>query len=200
MVMHPSPGHYSGTLVNALLHHCQLPAMQLATGAAAPLSLEGAAAAAAAEAAAELETAAEPSSSWQAAGAAAGAFEAAASSSSDGSLDAADAAGAAGEPLDSTSGDGESLDADNDDDEGGGFLLVGPPGTAGGSTIRPGIVHRLDRGTTGLVVVAKTDAAHLSLAQQVGWWVVLLELRCTVYRCLSSPASGPSMLPSPSVQ
>jgi len=50
MVMHPSPGHYSGTLVNALLHHCQLPAMQLGKGAAAPLSLEGAAAVAAAAA------------------------------------------------------------------------------------------------------------------------------------------------------
>jgi 23S rRNA pseudouridine1911/1915/1917 synthase len=23
MVVHPAPGHYSGTLVNALLHHCQ---------------------------------------------------------------------------------------------------------------------------------------------------------------------------------
>jgi hypothetical protein len=33
--------------------------------------------------------------------------------------------------------------------------------------VRPGIVHRLDKGTTGLVVVAKSDAAHASLAQQV---------------------------------
>ena len=41
MVMHPSPGHYSGTLVNALLHHCRLPAVQLSRhhGAAPPLSL-----------------------------------------------------------------------------------------------------------------------------------------------------------------
>jgi 23S rRNA pseudouridine1911/1915/1917 synthase len=31
---------------------------------------------------------------------------------------------------------------------------------------RPGIVHRLDRGTSGLMVVAKHDAAHLSLARQ----------------------------------
>ena len=57
MVMHPSPGHYSGTLVNALLHHCQLPAMQLALGAASPVSLEGAAAAAAVAAAATEEAA-----------------------------------------------------------------------------------------------------------------------------------------------
>lgn len=41
MVVHPSPGHYSGTLVNALLHHCSLPAMHLPLGAQAPLSLLG---------------------------------------------------------------------------------------------------------------------------------------------------------------
>lgn len=63
MVVHPAPGHYSGTLVNALLHHCS------------------------------------------------------------------DLAGI-------------------------------------GGVERPGIVHRLDKDTSGLVVVAKTDAAHQSLSQQ----------------------------------
>ncbi|HPD03169.1 MAG TPA: RluA family pseudouridine synthase, partial [Clostridia bacterium] len=33
--------------------------------------------------------------------------------------------------------------------------------------IRPGIVHRLDKNTSGLLVVAKTDAAHRSLARQI---------------------------------
>jgi 23S rRNA pseudouridine1911/1915/1917 synthase len=33
-------------------------------------------------------------------------------------------------------------------------------------TLRPGIVHRLDVGTSGLMVVAKTDRAHLNLAAQ----------------------------------
>ena len=32
--------------------------------------------------------------------------------------------------------------------------------------VRPGIVHRLDRETSGVLVVARTDAAHQSLAQQ----------------------------------
>ena len=41
MVVHPSPGHYTGTLVNALLHHCCLPAMQLAIGSKPPASLLG---------------------------------------------------------------------------------------------------------------------------------------------------------------
>lgn len=35
-----------------------------------------------------------------------------------------------------------------------------------GGAERPGIVHRLDRDTSGLVVVAKTEAAHESLAAQ----------------------------------
>ncbi len=33
--------------------------------------------------------------------------------------------------------------------------------------IRPGIVHRIDRDTSGLLVVAKEDRAHLSLAEQI---------------------------------
>jgi 23S rRNA pseudouridine1911/1915/1917 synthase len=37
--------------------------------------------------------------------------------------------------------------------------------TAGGE-LRPGIVHRLDRGTSGVLLVAKTDAAHRALAAQ----------------------------------
>ena len=35
-----------------------------------------------------------------------------------------------------------------------------------GGELRPGIVHRLDRGTSGLMVVAKNDAAHQELARQ----------------------------------
>src|SRR6185503_10501975 len=35
-----------------------------------------------------------------------------------------------------------------------------------GGVKRPGIVHRLDKDTTGLMVVAKTDKAHRALAEQ----------------------------------
>jgi 23S rRNA pseudouridine1911/1915/1917 synthase len=35
-----------------------------------------------------------------------------------------------------------------------------------GGELRPGIVHRLDRGTSGVMVVAKHDAAHRELARQ----------------------------------
>jgi len=35
-----------------------------------------------------------------------------------------------------------------------------------GGVLRPGIVHRLDKGTSGLLLVAKTDAAHAALTRQ----------------------------------
>jgi 23S rRNA pseudouridine1911/1915/1917 synthase len=37
---------------------------------------------------------------------------------------------------------------------------------AGGGSLRPGIVHRLDRDTSGVIVVAKTPQAHESLSEQ----------------------------------
>ncbi len=67
MVVHPAPGHHTGTLVNALLHHCRDPSRGLATI---------------------------------------------------------------------------------------------------GGALRPGIVHRLDKGTSGVMVVAKNDAAHAALAAE----------------------------------
>lgn len=36
-----------------------------------------------------------------------------------------------------------------------------------GDPLRPGIVHRLDRDTTGLMVVARTPAAHFALSEQL---------------------------------
>jgi 23S rRNA pseudouridine1911/1915/1917 synthase len=44
--------------------------------------------------------------------------------------------------------------------------LGGDWSTAGGET-RPGIVHRLDRGTSGLIVAARNDRSHRSLAAQL---------------------------------
>lgn len=47
-------------------------------------------------------------------------------------------------------------------------LLWHVPGLEGvGGRRRPGIVHRLDRDTSGLLVVAKTDAAHRALAEEL---------------------------------
>jgi 23S rRNA pseudouridine1911/1915/1917 synthase len=38
--------------------------------------------------------------------------------------------------------------------------------SSGGHALRPGIVHRLDKDTSGCILVAKTDAAHTALAAQ----------------------------------
>lgn len=36
-----------------------------------------------------------------------------------------------------------------------------------GGTIRPGIVHRIDKDTSGLVIIAKNDNAHLNVSKQI---------------------------------
>ena len=41
-----------------------------------------------------------------------------------------------------------------------------PAGAGDGRRGRPGLVHRLDKGTSGVLVVAKTDAAHRNLSRQ----------------------------------
>ena len=87
MAVHPAPGTPGGTLVNAVLHHCRLPAMRFLSG----------------------------------------------------SPPADDAAGL---PLGSS-------------------VLSGPE-----PVVRPGIVHRLDKGTSGLLVVAKDEATHRGLCEQ----------------------------------
>lgn len=79
MVVHPAPGHYSGTLVNALMYHC-----------------------------------------------------------------------------------GSSLSGIN-------------------GVMRPGIVHRIDKDTSGLLIVAKNDAAHRSLAEQIKAHSFTREYRAVVY-------------------
>lgn len=51
-----------------------------------------------------------------------------------------------------------------------GTTLVGELGEllgGGGDPERPGIVHRLDKGTSGLLVVARNDATHAALQEQV---------------------------------
>ena len=44
---------------------------------------------------------------------------------------------------------------------------LGPSLSGIGGVLRPGIVHRLDKDTSGLIVVAKNDAAHQALATQL---------------------------------
>jgi 23S rRNA pseudouridine1911/1915/1917 synthase len=139
MVMHPSPGHYTGTMVNALLYHCGLPSVKLSV-AAATATDDG-------------------------------------SNSSDGvnmhesEIDDSDEDEVCielllGNQLPPQLNDKETTSASASVSSQSG--LTTSLSSVGSDThvIRPGIVHRLDKGTTGLVVVAKTDLAHLSLCGQ----------------------------------
>ena len=114
MVMHPSPGHSSNTLVNALLHHCGLPPIR---------------------------------------------------------LDYTDNGLVRHQYTKGLYSD-ITKDYDSTEEEDGWEGRSSPEVALDGLSalhtvpVRPGIVHRLDKGTTGLVVVAKTDLAHSSLAAQ----------------------------------
>lgn len=49
-----------------------------------------------------------------------------------------------------------------------------------GGVLRPGIVHRLDKGTSGLILVAKDDATHRALARQFALRTVRKEYQAVV--------------------
>lgn len=111
MVVHPAPGHRSGTLVNALLHHVG----------------------------------------------------------------------------------GSSVAADDEEeaaqDESVGLSMVNAlPERPDHPVVRPGIVHRLDKGTSGLLVVAKRDRAHRHLAEQFKAHTVDRRYRAIVWGTLDPPA------------
>ncbi len=55
--------------------------------------------------------------------------------------------------------------------------------------IRPGIVHRIDKDTTGCIVVAKNDDAHRSLAKQIEEKTAHREYRAIVNGVLTSDAA-----------
>ncbi len=58
-----------------------------------------------------------------------------------------------------------------------------------GGELRPGIVHRLDKDTSGVLVVAKNDRAHLSLSQQFKAHSIRREYVAIVYGDVE-PAKG----------
>jgi 23S rRNA pseudouridine1911/1915/1917 synthase len=61
-------------------------------------------------------------------------------------------------------------------------LLYHCPTLAGiGGTIRPGIVHRLDKGTSGILVVAKNDQAHQALSHQFKNHTIVRRYQALVY-------------------
>ena len=67
-------------------------------------------------------------------------------------------------------------------------LLAAYPEIAGvGDPQRPGIVHRLDRGTSGLLMVARTQVAYESLVEQLADRTVDRQYRTIVWGHLESP-------------
>lgn len=115
MVIHPAPGNYSGTLVNALLHRFGLPSVHI--------SVE------------------EPSEGAGDSG-----------SREDGAKDGV--------------GSKDEVAEEEEEEEEGPWALPEVSRGLSGGIIRPGIVHRLDKGTTGLLVVAKDEQTLTGLAAQ----------------------------------
>ena len=63
-----------------------------------------------------------------------------------------------------------------------------------GGEIRPGIVHRIDRDTSGLIIAAKNDAAHLALAAQLADHTLARTYECLAvgnFREDSGPVDAP---------
>ena len=58
-----------------------------------------------------------------------------------------------------------------------------------GGVLRPGIVHRIDKETSGLIVVAKNDNAHLKLSEQFAVHSIERTYKAFVYGTLN-PLSG----------
>ena len=61
-----------------------------------------------------------------------------------------------------------------------------------GDPARPGIVHRLDKFTSGVMLVAKTKAAHRQLSQQFKNREVKKEYTAVVHGIPSLTGAGPS--------
>lgn len=59
-----------------------------------------------------------------------------------------------------------------------------------GGVERPGIVHRLDKDTSGCIVVAKTDVAHQSLVSQFAARETMEKIYLAVTQGVPSPAEG----------
>lgn len=59
-----------------------------------------------------------------------------------------------------------------------------------GGALRPGIVHRIDRDTSGLIIAAKNDAAHQSLAAQLQDHTLARTYECIVTGSLREEAGA----------
>lgn len=63
-----------------------------------------------------------------------------------------------------------------------------------GGEVRPGIVHRLDKTTSGLMVVAKNNSAHVNLAEQIETRSLLRRYKALIWG-MSKPTEGVINIP-----
>ena len=150
MVAHPSPGHATGTLVNALLHRFQLPALRLNAEGLAVLSVDGVPL---------LLLITE------------GSLPSVAHNNPKERLcvlvSPMNTTGIQTCFVERTAEDAHEEEEGEDEDCRGGLRSQWElPGSLQGHVLRPGIVHRLDKGTTGLLVVAKDGITLAGLAAQ----------------------------------
>jgi 23S rRNA pseudouridine1911/1915/1917 synthase len=73
-------------------------------------------------------------------------------------------------------------------------ILAHVQGTTGRAERRPGIVHRLDKDTSGLLIVAKNDAAHIALARQIQARTLAKEYLALVW---GDPGKQPGLIEAP---
>ena len=58
-----------------------------------------------------------------------------------------------------------------------------------GGKLRPGIVHRIDKDTSGLIVVAKNDSTHINLSEQFSKHIIKRTYEALVWGSLK-PTNG----------
>ena len=68
--------------------------------------------------------------------------------------------------------------------------LPGQPFRVSTGVLRPGIVHRIDKDTTGVLVVCKTDLAHRSLAEQLKEHSITRKYEAIVYNNIPEERKG----------
>ncbi len=84
----------------------------------------------------------------------------------------------------------QELDTEDLSDEDLGLSVLNLASAEGGNrVVRPGIVHRLDKDTTGLLVVAKNDIAHARLAKQFAERSIFRRYQAIVWG-VPDPSSG----------
>lgn len=66
-------------------------------------------------------------------------------------------------------------------------LINATPRYKGDPSIRPGLVHRLDKDTSGLMVIAKDDAVHVHLANQFAKRTISRRYRAILWGILKEP-------------